>query len=59
MACERCVAKHQPHHVWIYTAYSGIAKDVLKELKFKERRAMAKPIAAMLGDGLPFLQKRH
>lgn len=52
--CPKCITKWQHDHVWIYSEYSGLAKDLIKSYKFGSARRAAKIMATMMNDSLPY-----
>ena len=52
--CPKCINRWRPQHVWIYTAYDGLAAELVKSLKFEQKRSAAKDIAQMINEALPY-----
>ncbi len=51
--CERCGPQSKLRHVWIYTEYTGQAKELVRVLKYHFARDAAKIIAECMIETLP------
>jgi ComF family protein len=52
--CPKCINRWRPQHVWFYTAYKDIASELVKGLKFEQKRSVARIIAQLIDDSLPY-----
>jgi ComF family protein len=55
LVCPKCRKVSKLRHVWVVTDYEGIAKDLIKSLKFGYKRESAEIIAGAMADTLPYI----
>jgi ComF family protein len=55
--CPKCNNRWRPQHVWIYATYQKLPAEVVKSLKFEQKSAVAKIIAGLVDDILPYFAK--
>jgi ComF family protein len=53
--CPACRHNSPLKHVWVATEYGGIAKELVRRLKFERAKAAHRPIADYLVSMLPYL----
>lgn len=51
--CQKCRRSSQLKHVWVAGEYGGLAKQLVRRLKFERTKAGAGTVAAILADKLP------
>lgn len=56
--CRACKRKSSLTHVWIYTSFDDVAKELVYKLKFGRANAAAVVIAACINDVLPMLDQK-
>lgn len=54
VACDVCQKRYQPSRVWMFTAYKGLAKDIITSYKFDQKREAAASIARCIDTILPY-----
>jgi ComF family protein len=52
--CVDCRRKTPLNHVWVCSAYDGVAKRLVRKLKFERGEAASSVIAALLDENLPY-----
>jgi ComF family protein len=52
--CLNCINKWRPQHVWFYGAYKDLPAELVKALKFDQKRSAAKAMAKLLDQALPY-----
>jgi ComF family protein len=50
--CTRC--RSPLAHVWVRTAYEGLARDLIHTMKFGRARAASRPISDLMLEALPY-----
>lgn len=53
--CTNCRKKSPIDHVWVGSVYDGVAKLLIRKLKFERGKAASHAIAALLEESLPHL----
>ncbi len=52
--CPKCINRWRPGHAWFCTAYKDLPAELVKALKFEQKRQAAKIMAGMIDDTLPY-----
>jgi ComF family protein len=52
--CPDCISRNKPGHTWIFTEYANKPKDLIRALKFDQRRQGAKEIALLMDESFPY-----
>lgn len=52
--CEKCRKHTVLEHVWVSSVYDGVAKRLIRKLKFERGKAAATVIAEILDETLPY-----
>lgn len=52
--CTNCIGKNLPQHVWIYSEYVELIKEIIHQYKFESTRSAAQTIAGLIDETLPY-----
>lgn len=55
--CSTCRTKAPLLHVWVASEYNPAIAGIIKSYKFKRNRALARPLAKLMADQLPYLKQ--
>lgn len=56
--CSKCRSRIPLKNVWVVSEYQGHIKLAIKRFKFERKRALARPLANLLCDSLPYFKFR-
>ncbi len=55
--CQKCRRTSSIKHVWVRTSYDGTARQLVHDYKFVRKQAAGRPLASLMSESLPFLDK--
>jgi ComF family protein len=56
--CKKCRPKSRLGHVWVRTEYDGHAKRLIHDFKFERAQAAAAPVARLMAEPVPYLDRQ-